>query len=207
MLTAFTAGLLLITVSELGDKTFFIAAILAMRHPRRFVFVGAVAALALMTVLSVLFGQAATLLPEVYVQWAEAILFLVFGLKLLYDSRQMSDQPCVEEQEEALVAVRQSESKLPKRYTASAVISQAFGLTFLAEWGDRTQIATIALAAANNPAGVTVGAILGHAICAALAVVCGRMVCGRISERNITAIGGGLFLIFAAVGFSQLIWS
>ena len=59
LLTGFTAGLLLITLSELGDKTFFIAAILAMRHPRRWVFVGATAALFTMTVLSVLIGQIA----------------------------------------------------------------------------------------------------------------------------------------------------
>ena len=38
VLTAFTASLLLITISELGDKTFFIAVILAMRHSRRTVF-------------------------------------------------------------------------------------------------------------------------------------------------------------------------
>ena len=48
MLTAFTAGLLLITVSELGDKTFFIAALLAMRHSRRLTLVGVLAALAAM---------------------------------------------------------------------------------------------------------------------------------------------------------------
>jgi len=41
-----------IIVSELGDKTFFIAAILAMRHSRLVVFGGAIAALGLMTVLS-----------------------------------------------------------------------------------------------------------------------------------------------------------
>ena len=95
MLTGFTAALLLITVSELGDKTFFITAILAMRHPRRLVLIGSVAALAMMTVLSVMFGQVAMLLPQVYVQWAEAILFLGFGLKLIYDAQQMSDQPAV----------------------------------------------------------------------------------------------------------------
>jgi putative Ca2+/H+ antiporter (TMEM165/GDT1 family) len=49
---AFVASLSVIIVSELGDKTFFIAAIMAMRHPRATVFVGAIAALALMTVLS-----------------------------------------------------------------------------------------------------------------------------------------------------------
>lgn len=51
-LHAFIASLSVIVVSELGDKTFFIAAIMAMRHPRLIVFTGAIAALALMTVLS-----------------------------------------------------------------------------------------------------------------------------------------------------------
>jgi hypothetical protein len=49
---AFVASLSVIIVSELGDKTFFIAAIMAMRHPRVTVFLGAIGALALMTVLS-----------------------------------------------------------------------------------------------------------------------------------------------------------
>jgi len=49
---AFVASLSVIIVSELGDKTFFIAAIMAMRHPRITVFTGAISALALMTVLS-----------------------------------------------------------------------------------------------------------------------------------------------------------
>lgn len=49
---AFITSLSVIVVSELGDKTFFIAAIMAMRHPRAIVFAGAISALALMTVLS-----------------------------------------------------------------------------------------------------------------------------------------------------------
>ena len=51
-LHAFVASLSVILVSEIGDKTFFIAAIMAMRHPRLTVFAGAISALALMTVLS-----------------------------------------------------------------------------------------------------------------------------------------------------------
>ena len=49
---AFIASLSVIIVSELGDKTWFIAAIMAMRHSRFAVFAGAMAALALMTILS-----------------------------------------------------------------------------------------------------------------------------------------------------------
>lgn len=51
-LHAFVAALSVIVVSELGDKTFFIAAIMAMKHPRLTVFIGAISALILMTLLS-----------------------------------------------------------------------------------------------------------------------------------------------------------
>lgn len=72
-------------------------------------------------------------------------------------------------------------------------------MTFTAEWGDRTQIATIALAATYQPLGVVLGATLGHAICTAIAVVGGRLIAGKISERMITAIGGCLFILFGLV--------
>jgi putative Ca2+/H+ antiporter (TMEM165/GDT1 family) len=79
------------------------------------------------------------------------------------------------------------------------VLVEAFTLTFVAEWGDRTQFATIALAAANHPLGVVLGATLGHAICAAIAVVCGKLIAGRISERLLTLVGGLLFIVFGIV--------
>lgn len=205
MLEAFTAGLLLITVSELGDKTFFIAVILAMRHSRLWVFIGVIAALAAMTILSVAMGQVASLLPQIYVKWAEILLFLIFGFKLLYDASRMprmcKTDPC--EESDAVEAVEQSEQALSRQRTYLTVLTQAFVLTFLAEWGDRTQIATIALAAAKNPVGVALGATLGHAICAAIAVIGGRLICGHLSERTITALGGALFLVFALVGISK----
>lgn len=203
MLTAFTAGLLFITFSELGDKTFFIAVILAMRHSRRLVFAGVVAALAAMTVLSVLMGQVASLLPKNYLHFAEIIFFVGFGVKLLYEASQMPAGPDCEEAEEAIATVKEAELKMPKKKTPWAIVLEAFMLTFVAEWGDRTQIATIALAASQSAVGVTAGAILGHSICAAIAVVGGRMIAGRISERLITAIGGGLFLLFGAIALLE----
>ena len=49
---AFIKTFLVIVISEIGDKTFFIAAIMAMKHPRMMVFFGAISALAFMTVIS-----------------------------------------------------------------------------------------------------------------------------------------------------------
>jgi Ca2+/H+ antiporter, TMEM165/GDT1 family len=51
--------------------------------------------------------------------------------------------------------------------------------------------------------GVTIGAILGHTICAAIAVVAGRSMASKISERLITLLGGGLFAIFGVVALFQ----
>jgi Ca2+/H+ antiporter, TMEM165/GDT1 family len=200
VLTAFTAGLLLISISELGDKTFFIAVILAMRHSQRLVFIGVTAALAAMTILSVIFGRMVSLLPKDWIHYAEIALFIGFGIKLLYDASRISASANGKEVlEEAKEVVEEADSHL-KQKSDWSILLEAFVLTFMAEWGDRTQFATIALAASSKyPIGVTVGAILGHAICAAIAVIGGRLIAGRISERQITFIGGCLFLLFGII--------
>jgi putative Ca2+/H+ antiporter (TMEM165/GDT1 family) len=218
MQTAFTASLLLITVSELGDKTFFIAVILAMRHSQRLVFAAVFAALALMTILSVLLGQAVSLLPKIYTHYGAIALFLIFGAKLIYDASQMAPESAVAIVQEAEEAVETQDSpnaisKLPiigkflntvrSRYPWLGIWLQAFVMTFLAEWGDRTQISTIALAAAYDPIFVTIGAVLGHGICTVIAVLGGRLIAGKISERIITAIGGVLFIIFGVAAYLQ----
>lgn len=199
MLTAFTEGLLLITFSELGDKTFFIAVILSIHHPRRLVFAGVVAALSAMTVLSVALGQVASLLPKDYIHYAKIVFFIAFGLKLIYDANKMAVSATEEVAEEAQEAVEKADLDNSQQKSVWSILLKSFLLTFIAEWGDRTQIATIALAASNNPIGVTLGAILGHAICAAIAVIGGRLIAGKISERQITFLGGFLFIIFGIV--------
>ncbi|RWW24172.1 hypothetical protein GW17_00011559 [Ensete ventricosum] len=82
---------------------------------------------------------------------------------------------------------------------------QSFILTFLAEWGDLSQIATIGvssssvltLATHKNAIGVAVGATLGHTICTSLAVVGGSMLASKISQKTVATIGGLLFLVFS----------
>ena len=69
-----------IIVSEIGDKTFFIAALLAMKSSPSVVFAGAIGALAFMTVLSVVLGYAAPLLlPREITHYAAVALFFFFG--------------------------------------------------------------------------------------------------------------------------------
>lgn len=85
----------------------------------------------------------------------------------------------------------------------SKIFIEAFTLTFLAEWGDRSQLTTIILAAREvrmlaiskrfsnvklpffqNVAGVTLGGTLGHAMCTGIAVLGGRIIAQRISVRT-----------------------
>ncbi|XP_014203669.1 transmembrane protein 165 [Copidosoma floridanum] len=217
---AFVASLSVIVVSELGDKTFFIAAIMAMRHPRLTVFAGAIGALAVMTLLSVVFGYAVTIIPRVYTYYISTGLFALFGLKMLRDGYYMSPNEGQEELEEVQSDLRKREDEFEKETSMtlvqdpetgvirkskntsalmmlSRIFLQAFSLTFLAEWGDRSQLTTIILATREDIYGVVVGGILGHSFCTGLAVLGGRMIAQRISVRTVTIIGGIVFMIFA----------
>ncbi|KAM7359365.1 uncharacterized protein ACRADG_008945 isoform 1-T2 [Cochliomyia hominivorax] len=111
-LDAFTASISVILFTELGDKTFFIAAIMAMRHPRLVVFTGAITALALMTVLSVVFGMAATIIPKVYTYYISTALFAIFGLKMIYEGYFMKATDAQEELEEVQSDLRKREDEL-----------------------------------------------------------------------------------------------
>lgn len=88
-------------------------------------------------------------------------------------------------------------------YLFSPIWIQTFSLTFLAEWGDRSQITTIAMATSQNPFGITGGAVIGHAICTGIAVIGGRFLATKISVKMVTLSGALLFLVFSAIGFYQ----
>lgn len=195
-LTGFTSGLLLITLSEIGDKTFFIGAILASRHPRQWVFVGVSIALFSMTILSVWIGQVTVFFPKFYVKAIAVFLFIGFGVKLIYDGYQMSGAETLEKEHSMALETVENQETMISIWSAKSVIIEAFTLTFLAEWGDRTQLATITLTSSQHPYGVMLGAILGHLICAILAVSCGQLIAGRISEKTITWVGGILLIGF-----------
>ncbi|KAF1802152.1 hypothetical protein FB192DRAFT_1376552 [Mucor lusitanicus] len=218
----------MIIVSEIGDKTFLIAAIMAMKHSRLVVFSAAFSSLLIMSVLSAFLGHVVpNLIPKEYTDVCAALLFLCFGLRMMYEAYHMekgAENEEMNEVEEELKTVedRERASKLEEmevggleatadtskgqqakeglmnlmQLVFSPVFVQTFVLTFLGEWGDRSQISTIALAAANNVYYVTAGVVIGHGMCTALAVIGGRMLASKISVRTVTFAGAILFLIF-----------
>jgi len=81
----------MIIVSEIGDKTFIIAALMAMRCSPLFVYSAALSALVAMTLLSALLGRSVpTLLPDTYTKMLAAVLFFAFGLKMLKEGYEMA---------------------------------------------------------------------------------------------------------------------
>merc|ERR1712080_132210 len=113
-LHGFLAALSVIIVSELGDKTFFITAILSMKHPRLTVFAGAIISLALMHVMASFFGYATTVIPRIYTYYISSILFAIFGLKMLHEGYHMSPNEGQEEFEEVGEELRKKEEQEKK---------------------------------------------------------------------------------------------
>jgi len=209
----FLSSLSVILVSELGDKTFFIAAIMAMKYSRLTIFSGALLALAVMTVLSVFMGAITTVIPRYITYYVSTGLFALFGLKMLKEGFDMRSDEGMEELEEVQQELKQKDEERERsagdvesgpvrasdkiRKCISPVFIQAFTMTFLAEWGDRSQLTTIILGARENALGVSLGGVLGHAFCTGLAVMGGRLIATKISVKTVTIIGGVVFLVFA----------
>lgn len=179
-----------------------------------------------MTILSAAMGQTLpAILDPKLTHYMATCLFFFFGGKLLYDAYHMDGNGDLKEElDEVEEELQQKElddasgvellpgganngrvpfharlvdrlSKFARRFV-SKVFWQTFTMTFLAEWGDRSQIATIALAAQKDAFGVTAGGIVGHALCTGVAVLAGKLLATRVSERTILLSGGLLFLIF-----------
>lgn len=203
-LDALFASLSMILVSEIGDETFIIAALMAMRHPKSIVLSGALSALFVMTILSTGLGRIVpNLISRKHTNSAATVLYLFFGLRLLYIAWRSSDSKAsqkkeIEEVEEKLEA-GQGKAAFRRFFSRflTPIFLEAFILTFLAEWGDRSQIATIALATHKNAIGVAIGATIGHTICTSVAVIGGSMLASKISQRTVATIGGLLFLGFS----------
>lgn len=209
---SFGASFLMILACEVGDKTFFIAAIMSMRHPQSVVFAGAITALAVMTVMGVGLGWLVPkLIPIVFTHYISIALFVFFGLQLLKEAHEAEAEGFEElEEVEAELGKKEDDPEAQKEGSkstttvfmerfASPIFVQAYTMTFVAEWGDRSQIATIALGAQKEPFGVVFGGIAGHCICTGVAVLGGKLISTYTSERTVAFVGGVVFLGFGIV--------
>lgn len=202
--TGFYQAFSLVFLSEIGDKTFFIAGLLSMKTSKFASFLGSMGALGVMTVLSVLIGQVFHAVPSGIADGiplddlAAIIAFTFFGLKTLKDALDMEEGESVMDEELAEAEEEVEASDSITKTTAWGQIASIFALVFAAEFGDRSFLSTIALSAAQNPVSVGVGAIAAHGVATGIAVSGGAYLAKYISERAIGIIGGCLFLVFAA---------
>uniref|UniRef100_A0A7S2Y4R4 GDT1 family protein n=1 Tax=Entomoneis paludosa TaxID=265537 RepID=A0A7S2Y4R4_9STRA len=201
--TGFYQAFSLVFVSEIGDKTFFIAGLLAMKTSKFVSFLGSIGALAVMTVLSVLIGQIFHAVPSGFADGiplddvAAVLAFAFFGFKTLKEALDMEEGESAMDEELADAEEAVDESKAIKEVTKFGQLASIFGLVFAAEFGDRSFLSTIALSAAQNPFSVAAGGIAAHAVATGIAVSGGSYIAKYISEKVIGIIGGTLFLVFA----------
>ncbi|KAK9276834.1 hypothetical protein L1049_006371 [Liquidambar formosana] len=215
--TGFASAFLLIFFSELGDKTFFIAALLAARNSSAVVFIGTFGALAAMTIISVFLGRTFHYVDDILpfrfgendlpVDDIAAVFLLVyFGVSTLIEATSSDGLKAEEEQKEAELAVSEFSGNGAGILAAANTVISTFLLVFVAEWGDKSFFSTIALAAASSPLGVIAGALAGHGVATLVAVLGGSLLGTFLSEKVIAYIGGSLFLVFAVVTLVEIVY-
>lgn len=159
-------------VAELPDKTALAALVLATRHKAMPVFLGSALALAVQSLVAVAAGQLLTLLPARPVHVVAGVVFLISAVVMWIRHEDVPD-------------VSAGDSKMKGFWSSTWTV---FGIVFIAEWGDLTQLATGALAARYAaPVAVFVGATAALWTVAALAAFvgsrAGRLLSGSLVQR------------------------
>ena len=172
----------LIALAEIGDKSQLVCMTLAARHRPWPVLLGAAVAFSALNVLAVLFGASiAAWVPERIVAGVVALLFTVFGLHAL--------RSAAEAETDAEVAER----------PGHGLFVTTLLLLFVAEFGDKTQLAVAGLAGQLPPVPVWLGATAALVGVSALGIWAGRTVLQRLPLHWLHRIGGGIFLVFAVL--------
>lgn len=181
------ASFLLIALAEFGDKSQLVCMTLAARHRGLPVVMGAVSAFAVLNLLAVLFGAAvAAWLPEWVVTAAVAALFAVFGVSALRYTEEDEDEDVAEK-------------------PGHGIFATTFLLIFLAEFGDKTQIAVAGLGSTAETTAVWSGATLALASTSLLGVIAGRKFLHKLPLVWIHRISGVFFIALAIYAASRLL--
>lgn len=181
------ATFLLIALAEFGDKSQLVCMTLAARHRGLPVVIGAVSAFAILNLLAVLFGAAvAAWLPEWVVTLAVAVLFAFFGIQALRFEEEDDDEEIEEKPGHGIVAT-------------------TFLMIFLAEFGDKTQIAVAGMGSTAAPTATWVGATLALTTTSVLGVYAGRRFLKQLPLHWIHRISGVFFLLLSLLATLRLL--
>ena len=175
-----------IFVAEFGDKSQLLVLAFATRHAAVPVIAGIVVAAAVVQGLSVAVGAAlGAVLPETLISVIAGVAFLAVAAWTL-----RGDDDEAEEADAAGATSRRSGLAL------AAVVATTF---VIGELGDKTMLATFALAARQDPIATWIGASAGMVAANLVAVVVGRQVGMRLSPRIIRIGSAALFAIAGIV--------
>lgn len=181
----------LVFIAELPDKTAVAGLVLGTRFPARWVFTGVAAAFLVHVVIATAAGSLLALLPRRPVQAVVAVLFLLGAVMIWREG--------VEREEDEAEEV----AEVPDAAGFAKVAALGFGVIFIAEWGDLTQILTANLAAKyHDPLSVGIGAVLGLWAVGLLAILGGRTLLRVLPIRWITRIAAVIMIalgIYSAV--------
>jgi putative Ca2+/H+ antiporter (TMEM165/GDT1 family) len=182
-MVAFITSLAFVVLAEMGDKTQLLAMAFATRFRWQTVMWGVFAATVLNHLFAVLIGNYLTLfMPLSYVQIASAASFIVFGLWTIRGDE-------LDGEEKA------------NRHNPFLTVAIAF---FIAEMGDKTQLATIALAAQfNTILPVWLGTTAGMMIADGIGIIIGIVLGKRIPERAVKWFAALIFIAFGLLGLYE----
>lgn len=167
-------------LAELGDKSQLIALTFAARGRPFVVLAGIAVAIVILQTIAVGVGAVVReAMPERPIQIVAALAF--FGFALL----------ALREDDEVEV------DRVPR--TAGAVALAAGTAFFLAELGDKTQLATLTLASTNGAIGTWIGAVIGEVAADALAVAVGAKVGARLPTHVLRFVSAAAFVVFGVV--------
>ena len=184
-MTAFITSLVFVVLAEMGDKTQLLAMAFATRYAWQTVMWGVFVATVLNHLFAVVVGNyLTTVIPLEYIQIAAAISFIIFGLWTIRgDELQGEDKS--------------------RGYSPFWTVAIAF---FFAEMGDKTQLATIALAAKfNEVVPVWLGTTAGMLVADAIGIIIGIVLGKRIPERAVKWTAALIFIGFGVIGLYQYV--
>ncbi len=185
----------LVFVAELPDKTMIATVVMGSRFRPVLVWIGATAAFLVHVTVAVAIGRLLELLPHRWVEGVTALLFAAGAAYLLFVPEKAEEKKGEEEGEE------NEEDRRGLR-----VISTAFVVILVGEFGDLTQILTANLAAKyDKPSSVFIGAIVALSSVAAIGAFGGRALVRIIPLSVIRKVGGVLLAGFAVYTLVSLV--